>query len=199
LAIFFILSLGKEMCNVYVYAAMALVSMVGANEASSAQAEELDETAKSYDFQAEDFDEKERIAKKEASLSEAQAMETSKIGDIEARKTLVGGKLVESSQRAAFGASGVRVDTGVATDVTEETQRLAYGDSVTIKANAERESFGFRLNAWKKRGEARTYAKDATNARRSAKASERAAKRVRGRSFLQVIGAGLGTASQYRG
>jgi hypothetical protein len=54
------------------------------------------------------------------------------------------------AQRAAFGASGAKVDSGSSLDVISDTARFGEMDALAIRANAKRE-------AWAKRNQANLY------------------------------------------
>jgi hypothetical protein len=184
------------MCNVYAYAVMALISAYGAYEGAQGKGDEYGASADAYDAKAADYEEKAKLARQESSLSEAQAMDTLKIGKVEERKTLIEGKLFMGKQRASYGASGVRVDTGVATDVIDETGRKAEMDAITVRTNYAKEAYGYKLNAWRQRGESRTYLKSAEAARKAAEKSRDAEDRTRKSGFLGALASGF---SSYAG
>ena len=187
------------MCNVYAYAVMAVMSAAGANEQAQAKGDELDAGAYSYEDQAEIYDEKAIVAQKESSLSEAQAMDSLVRGKTVEKKFRTQGKMLVGSQRASIGASGVRVDTGVSTDVVVDTERVIEGDAMTLRSNAERESYGFKLNAWRQRGEARTYLKSAENARKAAEDAREAADKARSGGIMGAFTSLGNSASNYKG
>lgn len=182
----------------WVYAAGAAASAYGAWEQNNAQAQQYEADADQYEYDAEIYDEKAKIAYVEASLSEAQGMEALKIGQVTAKKVKIMGDQVKATQRTGYAASGVRVDTGIATDIVEETEALAFADSITVRTEAEKESYGYRLNAWSQRGEARTYEMSANQSRKAAENSREAADRTRGQAWLSLLGGGLNAYSNYR-
>ena len=51
------------------------------------------------------------------------------------------------SQRAGLGAQGIALDSGSALDVQEETVALGELDALTIRNNARREAYGYRVQA----------------------------------------------------
>lgn len=53
----------------------------------------------------------------------------------------------KSMQRAKFGASGVDVNMGSASDIQADTAMIGELDALTIRNNAEREAYGFRVGA----------------------------------------------------
>lgn len=80
------------------------------------------------------------------------------IADLEAQDALDRGQEKEAiargetkklvgSQRASFGAQGVRLGVGSAQDVQQEALDIGELDAVTIKNNARREAFGIKREA----------------------------------------------------
>lgn len=53
----------------------------------------------------------------------------------------------KAMQRAQFGASGVDVNLGSASDIQADTAMIGELDALTIRNNAEREAYGFRVGA----------------------------------------------------
>lgn len=178
---------------------MAAMSAYGAYTRAQGEADVLLAESKALDNQAQSLEYKESVAWKEANLSEVQAMETRAIGATEERRTLIKGEMITSAQKVSYAASGVRVDSGVVQDVMEETDRFAFGDAMTVRANAEKEEFGYKLLAWKKRGEARTYHADALYARQAARDARAYAHKKRNMSIFDAFASGIGSAAGYRG
>lgn len=54
---------------------------------------------------------------------------------------------VRGAQRAGFAGQGVRVDVGSAADIAAETEAISAVDEMTLRNNALRESFGFKVEA----------------------------------------------------
>jgi hypothetical protein len=187
------------MCNVYAYAAMVALQTYGAYQGAQGEADKYEAEANTYEYQAAEYDEKERLAKIEANLSEIQSMDTLKIGKVQERKLRIQGNQIKASQNVGYAASGIRVDTGIAADVKAETERLAEGDAITLRKNYAKEAYGYQLNAWKKRGEARTFQLSAVNARKSARNSLESSNKIRNQGFLGALATGLQGASNYKG
>lgn len=55
------------------------------------------------------------------------------------------GKKMLGSQRAALAAQGIRLDAGSAQDIQQETLDIGELDALTIKNNALREAFGYKM------------------------------------------------------
>lgn len=90
---------------------------------------------------------KRRLGKVNERLAEQQARDVLRrgselVGISEART-----KKTIGSQRAAFAAQGVSVNTGSARDVQADTATVGIMDALAIKNNALREAFGFKVQA----------------------------------------------------
>jgi len=58
------------------------------------------------------------------------------------------------SQRAAFAAQGIEVDSGSALEIQVDTRAMSEADKLTIRNNAWREAFGYRAQALSFKGAA---------------------------------------------
>jgi len=56
-------------------------------------------------------------------------------------------RVIRGSQRAALAAQGIDIGTGSALEIQRDTENQAAKDIVTIKNNAFRESFGYKVSA----------------------------------------------------
>lgn len=65
---------------------------------------------------------------------------------------------VQGSQRAAAAASGIEVNTGVSKVLQDETQDMSEIDIMTVKNNAWRESWGYKVEATQMQGAGRMAA-----------------------------------------
>lgn len=65
-----------------------------------------------------------------------------------------GVRRLAGSQRARLAAQGIDIDTGSALDVQLETYGLGELDALTIRNNAKREAWGYRVSAGELRGRA---------------------------------------------
>lgn len=68
-------------------------------------------------------------------------------GDKEATQLRKNAKRLVGSQRAALAAQGVNVDVGSAALVQEDTMDQAKIDEITIRNNAAREAWGYKVQA----------------------------------------------------
>lgn len=99
------------------------------------------------DFDAKQFELNSRIA-------DMQSDEAIKQGDKAAAAQKTQAKRVVGAQRAALAAQGINIDSGSALDIQQETAEMGAVDAMTIKNNAWRESWGYKMNAANMRGQA---------------------------------------------
>jgi hypothetical protein len=96
----------------------------------------------------------EDVARYNASIRSIQARDAVERGELEEREFRRRASRVLGAQRAAFGASGVQLDSGSPLDVLEDTAATAELDALTIRSNAQREAFAFEAGATAFRNEA---------------------------------------------
>lgn len=82
-----------------------------------------------------------------ASVAELQAEDAITRGNKEALNKRKQSKQVIGSQRAALAAQGIEVNADTASQIQEDTAGLAAEDIITIKNNAWREAWGYRVQA----------------------------------------------------
>lgn len=95
-----------------------------------------------------------RIAEVNAKIAEGQARDTLQRGERQEQGARMGAAQLRSSQRAAMGSSGIDLGSETAAAVLTSTDYLTEMDANTIKANALREAWGFRMDAGQSRSEA---------------------------------------------
>jgi len=78
-------------------------------------------------------------------LAELQGKQAIARGKKDAANLKRGVKQLIGEQRAAFAAQGIEVGSGSALEIQEETAALGELDAITIRNNAQREAFGFRV------------------------------------------------------
>jgi hypothetical protein len=88
-----------------------------------------------------------RMYETNARMAEYQAQDAVKRGDQAAKAHDKQVKGVIGSQRAAMAAQGVEVDSGSALDLQTDTAAIGAQDSLTIKNNAWREAWGYKVQA----------------------------------------------------
>lgn len=88
-----------------------------------------------------------RLAEANAAVAEIQAADAIQRGEIEEgiHRTKVKG--IIGSQRAAFAAAGVDVNSGSAVDVQADSAKFGELDALTIRTNAAREAWGYKVGA----------------------------------------------------
>lgn len=82
-----------------------------------------------------------------ARRAEFQAEDSIKRGERDAAKVKKEGKRLRGAQRAAMAAQGIEVNDGSALAIQEDTAALAAEDATTVKNNAWREAWGFKVQA----------------------------------------------------
>lgn len=95
-----------------------------------------------------------RIARTNAAISEANASRVMQLGEIEAARFGMKAKAQAGAIKTHQAAAGVDVNSGSAVDVQESHQALSMFDSMTIRSNAAREAYGFKVKAHDFRNEA---------------------------------------------
>lgn len=92
------------------------------------------------DYQKQQFDTNARLAELQGEYAISQGEQAAQALSSQSKK-LIG------SQRAAFAAQGIEVSTGSAADIQVETAGQAALDVSTIRNNAWREAWGYRVQA----------------------------------------------------
>lgn len=90
-----------------------------------------------------------------ARFSDAQAKDAINRGEKDVVKLRTQAKKLIGSQRAALAAQGIDIEDGSALDVQEDTADQAEGDVITLRNNAWKEAWGYRVQAfdYRNRGE----------------------------------------------
>ena len=95
-----------------------------------------------------------RIAEVNAKIAEGQSRDALQRGERQEQGTRMGAAQLRSTQRAAMGSSGIDLGSETAAAVLTSTDYLTEVEANTIKANALREAWGFRMDAGQSRSEA---------------------------------------------
>jgi len=93
-----------------------------------------------YDYQAKVNDNNRQIA-------EWQAQDAVDRGSVKEKQHRIKVAQLKGRQRSVLAASGVEVDDGSALDVIGDTAELGELDALTIKSNAEREAYDYKVAA----------------------------------------------------
>lgn len=96
----------------------------------------------------------ERMAGVNERLSNMQAEDAEKRGEVEAGNVLKRANQIKGSQRAGFAAQGIAVDSGSAQDVQTETAEMGALDALTVRNNAAREAWGYKMQGLQGRASA---------------------------------------------
>lgn len=80
-------------------------------------------------------------------FAEMNATEAIKRGEKDAQTVRTKVKQTVGAQRAALAAQGIDIDVGSAQDVLQETREAGKLDITTVKNNAFREAWGFKVSA----------------------------------------------------
>lgn len=91
----------------------------------------------------------------QADMQEQQAQSTLQAGERAEQTSRLSTAGLKGAQRAAMAANGVDLGEGSAARVLTSTDVLGESDAETIRANAIRQAFGYRVDATMKRGAAR--------------------------------------------
>lgn len=88
-----------------------------------------------------------QIGEVNARFGEMQAQDALKRGDEAASAHKQKVNQMVGSQRAAMASQGIALDSGSALDIQQETATMGAADALTIKNNAWREAWGYRVQA----------------------------------------------------
>lgn len=88
-----------------------------------------------------------KLAEYNAQVADIQAEDAIARGRQEESRHRTDVRVLTGSQRAAWGASGADVNSGNAVDVQADTARMGELDALTIRANAAREAWGYKVQA----------------------------------------------------
>ncbi len=87
------------------------------------------------------------IAGINARIADMQADDALRRGEKDEKRHRLDVKKFIGSQRVALAAQGIEVDSGTALELQEETAGLGELDALTIRNNAAREAWGYRVQA----------------------------------------------------
>ena len=96
-----------------------------------------------------------KVAGYNAKVANAQAADALVRGEQEVTTARRKGSAVIGAQRAALAAQGVEVNTDTASQLQEDTARATAEDVVTIRNNAKREAWGYKVQATNYKAQAR--------------------------------------------
>lgn len=89
----------------------------------------------------------EQMANINSRMADIQSLEAIKRGETNAQDIKTQGRRVIGAQRAALAAQGINVDDGTALDIQLDTAQQVARDAVTVRNNAWREAWGYKVEA----------------------------------------------------
>jgi len=101
-----------------------------------------------------------QLADYNASVADLQALDAEQRGEEEANRYRQGVRALFGEQRTGLAASGVDVGSGSALDVQADATFLGELDALTIRTNAAREAWGYKVQAVDLRARARITRKE---------------------------------------
>lgn len=119
-----------------------------------------------YDAQVEDVNAK--IADNNRQISEWQAIDAVRRGDLDIQGMQLDTAAVKGTQRATMAARGIDITEGSANDVLTTTDWSAAVDQQTVRDNARRAAWGYRVQGASYVNEANAHRDTAANMRYSA-------------------------------
>lgn len=97
------------------------------------------------------------VAEQNAQIQDRAAQDALNRGRIEEQQHRLKVAQMKGTQRSALAASGVEVDSGSALDMVADTAMMGEMDALTIRNNAERESYNFQVGAYNARAQAGNF------------------------------------------
>lgn len=88
------------------------------------------------------------LADQNAGFLDAQAADALARGAIDESRLRTDTSRLGGAQRAALAAQGIDLTDGSAADIQDETQLMGELDALTVRNNARREAWGYRVEAW---------------------------------------------------
>lgn len=95
------------------------------------------------------------VAKTNAKIAEDQAIDAQRRGAIEEEEQRARVRALLGAQRATFGANNVVSSTGTPLGLLAQTAQYGEIDALTVRNNAAREAFGYRVDAMNSRNRGR--------------------------------------------
>lgn len=85
------------------------------------------------------------VARNNQVIAERQAQDALKRGEIAESEQRRKNQAILGSQKAAMGANGLEIGSGSNLDILGDTAQFGELDALTIKSNAQREAYGYRV------------------------------------------------------
>jgi hypothetical protein len=138
-----------------------LLGAVGQVVAAEGQARQMEAQAKAADYNAQ-------VVEMNATLSDRRAKDALERGAKEEQRKRLEVQRILGSQQAAMAANGVDITFGSPLDTLTDTAMLGEIDALTIRTNANRESYDRRVDAVNQRAGATLDRMEAQSAREGA-------------------------------
>lgn len=104
-----------------------------------------------------------QVQRNNATLAGWQAEDSLARGEVAANNALQQGAQIKGTQRANFAANGVDLSEGSAANILNDTDYLTAVDATTLRGNAAREAWGYRMQARQYTDQARMTAYGASS------------------------------------
>lgn len=104
------------------------------------------------------------VARNNKIIADRKAEDAIKRGKVEELQYRQQVSQLTGRQRAVLAGNGVVIDQGSALDITEDTAARGEFDALTIRSNAEREAYDYRVQGQNFESNARLYDATASNA-----------------------------------
>ena len=117
---------------------MALVGVAGTALGAYGQIQAGQQAAAAAEYNA-------AVARNNQIIADRQAEDALKRGQVAEEEQRRRTRAMAGTQRAALAASGVQLDQGSPVDILSDTAQFGELDALTIRNNAEREAYGYRV------------------------------------------------------
>lgn len=161
------------------------LAIAGIGLSAYGQIRQAQQAKKVGEAQKEAAESQAELAEYNAAVGELQAKSALEAGAAEESRFREGVRLMIGSQRAGQAASNVDVGFGSAVDVQEDAAYLGELDALTIRTNAARQAWGYKV-------EAEDYRKRAEIARKEGVMFEKAGSAARTAGLIGAAGTVLG-------
>jgi hypothetical protein len=157
------------------------ISTVGAIKSGNAQKRAGEAQQRAANSQAD-------LLEVNASIAEIQAADAISRGAEEEQRyrSVIRGAI--GSQRAGFAAGNINVSTGSAVDVQADAAMLGELDALTIRTNAAREAWGYKVEAFDHRKRAEITRREGVMAAESGRAMQSASRWQAGSTLFSAGG-----------
>lgn len=135
---------------------IASIAVAGAGVAAYGSYQQASAQKKTAKFQA-------AMARNNQTIASRQAEDRRKQGEQEERNYKTKLELIKGKQRSGFAGSGVVVDSDTPFEMLGETAYLGEIDAATIRNNADREAYGFEVQAMNYGAQAGLHTAEAKN------------------------------------